>query len=57
MKRINLLIDETMFSHFKQLPGTLTEHIRRAMYEYLQKLHKENTSSSASKRGDKDDSS
>lgn len=54
MKRINLYIDDTMFSHFKNLPGTLSEHIRVAMYEYLQKLKEFNATASQSKRkGDK----
>jgi hypothetical protein len=46
MKRINLLIDETMFDHLKSLPGTMTEHIRQAIYKYLLELSTQSMSSS-----------
>ena len=51
MKRINFLIDDTMLSQLKSIPGTMTEHIRRAIYEYLQKLSALNASASQSKKG------
>jgi len=50
MKRINLFVDETVFDHYKKLPGTMTEHIRRAMYEYILKLSQVNVSASQSTR-------
>jgi len=53
MKRINLFLDETEIEYLKRLPGTLTEHIRRAIYEYLQKLSTQNVSASQSRKEDK----
>lgn len=53
MKRINFFIDETMLMQLKSLPGTLTEHIRRAIYEYLLNLQSQNVSASESKRKEK----
>jgi hypothetical protein len=50
MKRIDLLVDDTLYSQLKSLGGTLSTHIRIALYEYLQKLSKTNVSSSRSKR-------
>ena len=48
MRRIDLYIDETMYLSLKQLPGSLTEHVPRAIYEYLQKLSSQNVSASKS---------
>ena len=54
MVRFNFLIDEGMLEHLKSLPGTVTEHIRQAIYDYLQKMHVINSASSESvKDGDK----
>ena len=49
MNRINFLIDDVMLMQLKSLSGTMTEHIRRAIYEYLQKLSTQNVSASQSK--------
>ena len=49
MNRINFLIDDVMLMQLKSLSGTMTEHIRRAIYEYLQKLSIQNVSASQSK--------
>jgi len=48
MKRVNLLIDEAMLDHFKDIPGTLSEKIRQAMYEYLK--NRINVSASQSRK-------
>ena len=40
MIRVNFLIDESTFYFLKTLPGTMTEHIRRAITEYTDKLRK-----------------
>lgn len=51
MKRINAYIDETMFDRLKGLSGTLSEHLRTAISEYLQKkLHEIDISVSKSQR-------
>lgn len=50
MKDYHFLIDETMLEHLKSLPGSVTEHIRQAIWDYLRK--KQNISSSLSKEGD-----
>ena len=52
LKRIDINIDELLLKNFKELPGTLTEHIRQAMYDYLKKINESNISSSRSERGD-----
>jgi len=50
MHRINLYIDDSMFKELKELPSTLSENVRQAIYEYLYKLNRDNVSSSESKR-------
>lgn len=52
MHRINLYIEEVTYIKLKGLPGTLTEHVKRAIDEYLQNMYKVNVSASQSKRGD-----
>jgi len=53
LRRFDFFINEEQVKLLKNLPGNVSEHIRRAIYEYLQKLSEANVSSSASKRGDK----
>ena len=50
MKRINFLIDEAMLEHLEALPGTLSQHLREALYQYLLKLQQQNVSQSLSKK-------
>lgn len=52
MKRINLYIEDVTYINLKGLPGTMTEHIKRAIYDYIKNLYKVNVSASESKRGD-----
>ncbi|HZX15000.1 MAG TPA: hypothetical protein VFF49_11450 [Thermodesulfobacteriota bacterium] len=49
MRRINLFIDDKDFSLLEELPGTISETIRIAIREFLQKLYKVNVSASKSK--------
>ena len=51
MKRINFFIDEQILERLTSLPGTLSEHIRQAIYDYLLKLQKQNISGSTSNKG------
>lgn len=51
MQRINLFIDDSDYITLKQLPGTLTEHVKQAIKEYLNSLYKVNVSASQSKNG------
>ena len=56
MIRINFLIDESTYSFLKSLPGTMTEHIRRAIDEYIKKIRKaQKVSASQSERRVKND--
>jgi len=48
MRRVNLFIDEHVFGQLKEFPGTISERIRIAIYEHLQKLNKVNVSASQS---------
>lgn len=52
MTRINLFIDDSDFLKLKSLPGTLSDHIRFAIRDYLKNLYKVNVSASESERGD-----
>ena len=52
LKRIDINIDELLLKNFRELPGTLTEHIRQAMYDYLKKIEESRISSSRSKGGE-----
>ena len=46
MKRLNLLVDDDLFIEFKSLPGTMSEHIKNAMREYLKSLYSVSASKS-----------
>ena len=46
----HFLIDEVMLKRLKELPGSVTEHIRIAIWDYLQK--RQEVSSSLSKKGE-----
>lgn len=52
LKRFDFLIDRTQIEQLQSLPGNVSEHIRRAIYEYLQKIYMQNVSASQSKVGD-----
>ena len=57
MKRLNFYISEDSLGYLKSRQGTLSEHIRFAIAEYIHKLQQEetrlaqNASASQSKRG------
>jgi hypothetical protein len=53
MKQIHFYIDEGMLEHLEALPGTLSQHIREALYQYLLKLSQQSVSSSKSEKGGK----
>jgi len=50
MERINVWINKQQSKFLKDLPGTLSEHIRRAIDDYIKALKGVNVSASASKR-------
>lgn len=50
MKRINAFITQAQFFFLTALSGTLSEHIRRAIDDYIQKMKNLNVSASQSKR-------
>lgn len=54
-KRLDLYVEDITYIKLKGLPGTMTEHIKQAIHEYLKNLYKVNVSASQSKRGDSDD--
>lgn len=39
MKRINFFIEDELFIQLKSLPGTMTEHIKVSIREYLKNLY------------------
>ena len=53
MERVNFLLDKQTFQFLKSLSGTVSEHIRRAIDEYIAKLRATNVSASESKRKEK----
>mgnify|MGYP007071602305 CR=1 FL=1 len=54
MARINLYIETSLFNQLKELPGTLSEHVRIAIREYLARIKEFNASASQSKRKEGD---
>lgn len=52
MVRINLYIEDAQFIQLKGMPGTLSDHVRYALRDYLKNLYKVNVSASQSERGD-----
>lgn len=50
MKRIDAYIHEAQFFFLTTLPGTLSEHIRRALDDYMDKVKALKVSASKSKR-------
>ena len=49
MERVDFLLDETQLKFLKKLPGTLSEHIRTAINNYIRKIQSEGMSASQSK--------
>ncbi len=49
MERINVFLSTLTLKRLKELPGTISEHIRRAIDEYLTKYS--DSSTSRSKKG------
>lgn len=49
MERFEFLISSEQLKFLKGLPGTVAEHIRRAVDEYIQKVRGISASTSASK--------
>ena len=50
MKRIHIFLDEKQIDFLKELPGKASEHIRRALDEYIYKVRGLNVSASRSKK-------
>jgi len=50
--RFNLLLTEEQANFLGKLPGTASEHVRRAIDEYIEKIKAKSVSESKSKRGD-----
>ena len=50
MKRIDAYIHEIQYFFLTSLPGTLSEHIRRALDDYIEKVKALKVSASTSKR-------
>jgi hypothetical protein len=48
-------MDKGMIEHLEALPGTLSEHIREAVYQYLLKLKQQEVASSLSEKGGNND--
>lgn len=55
MRRLNLFVDEDTFIQLKSLPGTMTEHIKLAIRDYLKDLYKVSASASQSLRKEESD--
>lgn len=55
MIRVNFLLDESTFNFLKNLPGTISEHIRRAINEYIDKIKAQQISASQSERREKNE--
>ena len=51
MVRKHFYIEEKDLDFLDTLPETSSEHIRRAIYEYIQKIKNQNVSESLSKKG------
>lgn len=52
MRRIDVYITENQLSFLSTLPGTISEHVRRALDDYIQKMRVAKASASKSKKGD-----
>ncbi len=52
MRRINAFLEDSWVDYLKKLPGTLSEHFRRAVNEYITRIEEKKVSSSQSKGGD-----
>ena len=48
MRRVDLYLSQEQVDFLKNLPGTISEHIRKAVDEYIDKLHVVSASASAS---------
>ena len=44
MKKISVFVDENAHQELKKLPGTISEHIRTAIDEFLESRHNVSTS-------------
>lgn len=51
MKRTNVFLEEEQIEFLRKLPGKVSEHIRRALDEYIYRLKGTDTSTSRSKKG------
>ncbi len=50
MRRVHVFLEETQIEFLKKLSGKASEHIRRALDEYIKELIGENVSASRSKK-------
>ena len=51
MKRIHIFLEKTQLDFIKKLPGKSSEHIRRALDEYIYRLQGTDVSASRSSKG------
>lgn len=51
MRRTNIYITDEQVVFLSELQGTIAEHIRRAIDEYIQKIKSQTISASSSKGG------
>ncbi len=55
MRRVNHFLDVKQVEFLEDLPGTISEHIRRAVEQYIDKVKGDKSSASLSKKvGDLD---
>lgn len=54
MQRVNFFLDLRSIVFLRKLPGTLSEHLRKAVREYIDKFRVNNASGSASTRKERD---
>ena len=51
MKRYNLNLDEKSVDELKRMPGTLSEHIRKSLVDYIEKHRNVSVSESKIQKG------
>lgn len=52
MRRIDVYVEDITYISLKGLPGTISDHVKRALEQYLKDMYKINVSGSKSKVGD-----
>jgi len=51
MKRFDIYLDPEQIKYLGKLSGTVSEHVRLAIREYIESIEGKNVSASASKKG------